>query len=197
MDLTESIAPKSDQLNADDLMSGPRTVTIKDVRAGNADQPVDVVTVEFGDGRPFKPSKSMRRVMVACWGAQSSEYVGHRMTLFRDPTVKWGGIEIGGIRISHMSHIDATLTIALTTTRGKRSPYIVKPLVEQQPPEPATQSDADLAREDLLRFLKSHYLNPADAVTRWAAHSDVPLRDTTDADGIRAMQNEWEQEAES
>jgi hypothetical protein len=33
-DMTESIAPKSDQLNAEDLLSGPRTFTIKEVRKG-------------------------------------------------------------------------------------------------------------------------------------------------------------------
>lgn len=128
MDLTDSIVPKSDQLNADDLMSGPRTVTISEVRRGNAEQPVDVVLTEFGPGRPFKPCKSMRRVMVAAWGAESSAYIGKRMTLYRDPGVKFGGQEMGGIRISHMSGIERRLPLALTVTRGKRAPYIVEPL---------------------------------------------------------------------
>ena len=64
MDLTSTIVPRSDQINADDLLAGPVTVTITEVRKGNAEQPVDVVLDLFGPGRPFKPSKSMRRVMV-------------------------------------------------------------------------------------------------------------------------------------
>ena len=39
MDMTESIAPKSDQLDAVDLLSGPRTFTIERVTANNPEQP--------------------------------------------------------------------------------------------------------------------------------------------------------------
>lgn len=130
MDMTNSIIPKSDQINADDLMTGPVTVTIAKVSAGSAEQPVDVHLEEF-PGRAFRPSKSMRRVMVAAWGASTDAYTGHRMTLYRDPTIKFGRDEVGGIRISHMSHIDKNLKIALTVTRGKREPFVVEPLVER------------------------------------------------------------------
>lgn len=134
MDMTETIVPKgSDQLNADDLMSGPRTFTIKGVYAHNGEQPVAVDLVEFPDGRPFLPCKSMRRVMVAAWGADASTYTGKRLTLYRDPKVRFGGQDVGGIRISHMSGIDKQLTLALTVTRGKRAPYVVKPLAESGP----------------------------------------------------------------
>ena len=142
MDLTQSIAPRSDQLNADDLMSGPRTVTITEVTAGNAEQPVNVHLAEFPD-RPFKPSKSMRRVMVAAWGSDASAYAGRRLTLYRDPEITFGRDKVGGIRISHMSHIDKRLTIALTVTRGKRAPYHVEPLKEQAPtPRPMQEQTA-------------------------------------------------------
>lgn len=130
MDLTDSIAPNSDQLNADDLMAGPRTVTITEVRAGSDEQPVNVVLDEYGSKRPFRPSKSMRRVLVAAWGKESSAYVGKRMTIYRDPAVRFGGQEVGGIRISHMSGLDKPLRVALTVTRGKREGYIVQPLAE-------------------------------------------------------------------
>lgn len=129
MDMTASIIPKSDQLNADDLISGPVTVTVDSVTAGNAEQPVDVHLVEF-PGRAFRPSKSMRRVMVAAWGAETSAYTGRRMTLYRDPSIKFGKDEVGGIRISHMSDIDKTLKIALTVTRGKREPFVVAALAD-------------------------------------------------------------------
>lgn len=127
MDMTNSIVPKSDQINADDLMTGPITVTVAKVSAGSAEQPVDVHLVEF-PGRAFRPSKSMRRVMVAAWGAETSVYTGHRLTLYRDPKIRFGKDEVGGIRISHMSHIDKSLKIALTVTRGRREAFSVDPL---------------------------------------------------------------------
>lgn len=127
MDITSTTAPKSDQQNFDDYVSGPKTVTIADVKAGSTEQPVEIHLVEF-PGRPYKPSKSMRRVLVASWGPEASTYVGRRMTLYGDPTVRFGGIAVGGIRISHLSHIDKPLTLALTVKRGSRAPFVVEPL---------------------------------------------------------------------
>jgi len=127
MDMTATIAPKSDQLNADDLISGPVTVTIQEVVQGNAEQPVDVRLVEF-PGRAYRPSKSMRRVMVMAWGADSKTYRGHRLMLFRNPEITFGRDKVGGIEISHLSHIEKPLTVALTATRGKRKNFTVKVL---------------------------------------------------------------------
>lgn len=129
MDMTESIAPKSDQLNADDLIGGPVTVTVAEVVRGNAEQPVDVRLVEF-PGRAYRPSKSMRRVMVMAWGKEASAYVGRGLTLFRNPDITFGRDKVGGIEISHLSHLDKPLTVALTATRGRRKNFTVQPLVE-------------------------------------------------------------------
>lgn len=132
MDMTTSIIPKSDQLNADDLIAAPITVTIREVKQGNAEQPVDVVLVEF-PGRAYRPSKSMRRVMVTAWGAEASNYAGHRLTLFRNPEITFGRDKVGGIEIAAMSHIDKPLTVALTATRGKRKNFTVQPLTTAPP----------------------------------------------------------------
>lgn len=135
MDLTETIIPRSDQLNSEDLLTGPRTVTITEVRKGaSAEQPVDIVLAEFGNGRPFKPSKTVRRILVAAWGKEANVYTGRRMTLYRDPSVRFGGSEVGGIRVSHLSHIDKPLSLALTETRGKRAKHVVQPLADEPPP---------------------------------------------------------------
>lgn len=136
MDLTETIAPRSDQLNADDLISGPITVTISEVRKGSTEQPVDVVLAEY-PGRAYRPSKSMRRIMVSAWGKDASTYAGHRLTLFRNPEITFGRDKVGGIEIAEMSHIDKPLTVALTATRGKRKNFTVKPLAEQAPKQQA------------------------------------------------------------
>ena len=126
MDLSTTIAPKSDQVDAVDFASGPRTVTITGIREGNPEQPVQIDLAEFD--RPWRPSKSMRRVLVAAWGADGQAYVGRRLTLYCDPTVMFGGIAVGGTRISHMSDIERPLDVALLIKRGKSQVYRVKPL---------------------------------------------------------------------
>ena len=138
MDMTSTIQPRSDQLNADDLLAGPMTVTITEVTQGNAEQPVNVNTVET-PGRPYKPSKSMRRVMVAAWGKDASAYAGRRLTLYCNPEIKFGGDKVGGIEISHMSDIDGDLKVSLTATRGKKKLHTVKPLAA--PPVYAPSQD--------------------------------------------------------
>ena len=132
MDITTTIAPRSDQQNYDDYIAGPKTVTITEVRAGNAEQPVEIHLAEY-PGRPYKPSKSMRRVLVAAWGANADAYAGRRITLYGDSTVKFGGNVVGGIKISHLSHIEKPLNLALTETRGKKAKHTVHPLPDAAP----------------------------------------------------------------
>jgi len=140
MDLSDSIIPKSDQMDYSDFIAGPRTVTITEVRPGpTTEQPVEITLTEFE--RPWRPAKSMRRVLVAAWGSDSNNYIGRRMTLFGDPSVKWGGIAIGGIRLSHVSHITKPLSIALTESKGKRKMFTVEPVREAAPQAPAPARD--------------------------------------------------------
>lgn len=129
-DMSQVIIPKSDQINADDFVAGPITFQIEgvEIRAGT-EQPVSIHLA--GEPRAWKPCKSMSRVLVAAWGPDANVYKGRSVTLYRDPTVKWGGMEIGGIRISHLSHIERDMLLQLTATKGKRAPHIVKPITAQ------------------------------------------------------------------
>lgn len=138
MNLAATIIPKSDQLNADDLIAGPRAIRITSVKAGSPEQPV-TIHYDGDNGRPYKPCKSMRRVLVSLWGEDATAYAGRRITLYRDAEVKFGGDTTGGIRISHASDIPEAQTLALTVTRGKRRPYTVIPLAPE--PNPVTQPD--------------------------------------------------------
>lgn len=142
LNLAKTIEPKSDQLNADDLVTGPLTVTVLEVKRGpGKDQPVEIVV----DGhRPYRPCKSMRRVLIACWGDQGSEWIGKSMTLYSDPSVKFGGVAVGGIRISHLSGLDSEKSMMLTTTRARRAEYIVKPLTETPASYPQDAFDTNV-----------------------------------------------------
>jgi len=121
--LLDTIVAKSDQLNAVDLLGGPVTVTVQSVKKGEDDQPV---VIGIGDRQPYKPCKSMRRVLIACWGANPSVWIGRQMTLFCDSAVRWGGETVGGIRISHLSHLKgASQEIQLNESKHKKTTYKV------------------------------------------------------------------------
>lgn len=160
IDLRATIIPKSDQLNADDLIAGPMTITVSKVLLTSAaDQPV-ALHYEGDEGKPYMACKSMRRVLVHAWGPDGSVYSGRMMTLYRDPGVKFGGMAVGGIRISHLSHIDRRLTLALTESRGNRKPYIVEPLRMETAPKEAAPAKPKLA--DWLRAVEADLAGAAD-----------------------------------
>lgn len=135
VDLSATIAPRSDQQNFDDYTAGPKTVTVTEVRKGSTEQPIEIHLAEF-PGRPYKPSKSMRRVLFHAWGADGSSYAGRRLRLYGDPDVKFGNQTVGGIKISHLSHLDKPLVINLTEKKGQRKPHRVEPLPDEKPKTP-------------------------------------------------------------
>jgi hypothetical protein len=127
IDVSDTCKARSDQLNADDLVGGPITVIITNVsKAESNEQPVHIAI--SGGYQPFKPCKTMRRALVAAWGKNAAEWIGRSMTLFRDPNVKWAGDAIGGIRISHLSHIQKSLDLSLSESKGKKKKIVIQPL---------------------------------------------------------------------
>ena len=135
VNIDATLAPKSDQLDAIEL-SQPRTITIRAVTAGSGEQPINVY-FDGDDGRPFRPSKTVRRILREAWGNRGSDWVGKSATLYNDKTVKYGGIEVGGVRVSHVSHIDSPITMMLPVTRGKFAKYHIQPLVVRSMPAKA------------------------------------------------------------
>lgn len=172
-DMSGAIVPKSDQMNADDLIAGPRTITITDVKIkqGGGEQPVSIYFA--GDnGKPYKACKSMCRVMVQLWGPDAKAYVGRSMTLYRDTDVTWGGLKVGGIRISHMSDIPSDATLVLTTSKTSRKPFTVKPLTKEPDAttDPAIKDAGDAAASGGVESYKAWLdgLTPAVKETvRW------------------------------
>ena len=135
VNIDATLAPKSDQLDAIEL-SQPRTITVRAVTAGSGEQPINVY-FDGDDGRPFRPSKTVRRILREAWGNRGSDWVGKSATLYNDKTVKYGGIEVGGVRVSHVSHIDSPITMMLPVTRGKFAKYHIQPLVVRSMPAAA------------------------------------------------------------
>lgn len=128
IDVSHTIIPKSDQLNADDLIAGPMLFTIQGVKL--TQDPKQPVIISINEGRqPYKPCKSMRRVLIKLWGKNANTWVGRSFVLYCEPNVSFAGAKVGGIRISHMSDIQGQQKMMLTASRTKRSEYTVLPLV--------------------------------------------------------------------
>jgi len=163
-DMLATILPKSDQLNADELTGGPKTITITSViiNAGH-DQPV-IIHYDGDGGHPWKPNKGTRRQLVQAWGADANKYVGKSATLYRDAKVKWAGKEEGGVRISHMSHISGDMMVAETVSKGKRNPRLIKPLVMNSAPDDAQDKARAWANEFIASVNKCMSVEELDAM---------------------------------
>lgn len=132
LDLSKTIEAKSDQLNADDLIAGSRTIKITGVKIVDSEtQPVHI-HYEGDEGKPYKPNKGMRRALIQLWGVNGKDYIGRSITLFRESSVRFAGSEVGGIQISHVSHIDKPERVLLTVSRGKKKPITINPIVVEK-----------------------------------------------------------------
>lgn len=122
------IVPASDQLNSEQLIGSPLTVTVASVEeVNNLKQPL-IIHYNGENGRPYKPCKTMMKVLHLLWSEFYDDWKGKSIMLFCDPTVKMHGEEVGGIRISHLSHIEKDTKLKLTATRGKKSEILIKRL---------------------------------------------------------------------
>jgi hypothetical protein len=201
MDITESLAPTSDQLDAIELVSGPRTFVVESVSAGTAEQPVQVKLVDFP--RVWRPSKGMRRVLAAGWGVDASKWAGRSVTLFFDPDVSFGKDKPGGTRISHMSDLPGgeRLSVPLLVSRGKSAMFTVDPLTE--PARSATTSEptakqlaaaADL--DQLKEWWRAHPKRRQQIEARVAELTETEQPEESDEDKALLGAHDAEQDAE-
>lgn len=174
-DIAPAIVPKSDQLNADDLIAGPIVVRLGRTHfARGSEQPVSVEIEDVAGvpRKPWRPCKTMLRLLTEAWGtSDADQWMGRYVRLVRDPSVKYGGAEVGGIRVSGLSDIAAGFTAQLTVTRGKRAPYRVEKLTA-----PAPQRQPANASSDPLAGFRAHLarLNVSpDDVIAWLASMGV------------------------
>ncbi len=160
----KAIAPKSDQMNGDDLILGQKTIKVMKVVVGDSDQQPISIFYDGDNGKPYKPCKSMGRVLGQCWGGPQT-WIGKSMTLYRDEKVTWAGMEVGGIRISHMSDISGPVIMSLSANNKSKKPFTVKPLVAEQKEPVLTADDyiSDFANVTTLDGLKHKFAQAAKA----------------------------------
>lgn len=161
-DLRSTIVPKSDQLNAEQLLGGPMVITVADVRVRNSDEQPISVHYRNDDGRPFKPCKTMRKVLIHAWGADGNEWVGKSMELYNDPIVRFGDQVVGGIRIARLTDIPRDIKVALTATKGKKALHEIKRMDDPN----AADFSASKTVEDLKEQFGASYKATRDKTWR-------------------------------
>lgn len=139
LDVSRTIVAKSDQLNADDLIGGPITVKVIGVSLSDSEQPV---SVRITGHQPWKPCKTMRRVLAFAWGTDASQWADRWLVLYRDAAVTFGKDAVGGIRIAAMSNIPKRIEMNLAATKGKKAWHVVEVFT----PPSIVMSDGDFQR---------------------------------------------------
>ena len=156
-DISATLVSKSDQLDNVDLLGGPRVFTITGVTMNESDQPLSIALAEYP--RPWKPGVTMRRLLSEMWGAESDDWIGRKVRLYRDEKVTFGPQATGGTRISHASHLDKRVEVTLPISKGKFGQFTVEPLEAIQgepsehpaPPEPTAEHVAACDDPAVLR----------------------------------------------
>lgn len=134
------IKKNTDQLNYEDFLGGiTRVVTITRVERGRKEAQYDIA-IE-GDDRYWRPPATVLKLLVLAYGDEAANWAGKSANLYGDPDVKMKGRKVGGIRVSHLSHIDAPIAASLTVTRGQTEVFTVDPL----PDAPTPPSEAAIA----------------------------------------------------
>ena len=177
--------PRSDQWNADDFVGGPRVFTIAGVKEGTAEQKYDIELVE-GEGRSWRPPLTVLRILIEAWGDEASAWVGRRVKLYRDESVRFGPDAVGGIRIVALTDLPGgkPLTARVTMSRGRKAPVTIQPLTDAQTkaarkaaePTPDVTSITD--RDVLTRMWKAA---PRDSAERAAIEARVAELNTNPA----------------
>lgn len=141
----QTLEAKSDQLNATDIMGIDLVIRIRAAElTSSKEQPLSVY-FDGDNNRPWKPSKGMRRVLAAAWGADTDGLVGKYVQLHFDPSVKYAGKEVGGIRIKAMSDIDKRgIVVVETINRQNRIPLTIQYLNTERPAYPDDKFTAAL-----------------------------------------------------
>ena len=171
-DFQAALAPRSDQINASDLIAGDMTVTIAAVRVTpGTEQPVSI-RLE-GMDKVWRPCKTTGRILMAAWGPDTSVYAGRSVQLYLDPDVKWGGMKVGGIRIRAMSHINGELRLALAESKQNRKIISVQPLAgaprRAEPPKADAKAAMKAAGEEsrAVTRAKESATKGTDAFREW------------------------------
>ena len=143
INLSEVTQARSDQLNNVDLITGAKVIKITGVKHGTNEQKL-TISYEGDNGKPWKPCLTMIRLLAEVWKTgDGDDFVGRSVKLYRDPDIKFGRDEPGGIRISHVSDITSQVKVTLPVSKGRCAKFVVDPILGK-PLKPLSDDDLKL-----------------------------------------------------
>jgi hypothetical protein len=159
--LQQALAPKSDQLNADDLIAANKIIVISGVNINLGIEQKIIINYQGDNGKPWKPSKGMGRVLTEILGGDPDKWVGETVELFRNKEIRFGKEKCGGIQIAGMSAVRNVTTLLITTAKGKKSSITIQPIASagnqqhQRVQAPAAQPEQPNAKREWAVKLKA------------------------------------------
>ena len=141
-DLDAWLAPKSDQLNADDLISGPRIIRVRKVKITKTGKQDGTIWFDGDNDKPWKPCKSMGRILRSAYGLPD-RWIGKHVELWRDPAAIFGGKKVGGIRIKGLSDIEEDFETPVTISKSVRDVIKIRKIIVQDQAVATTRLDMD------------------------------------------------------
>lgn len=127
----QDLQAKSDQMNAVDFVKPMLFKITKVDYFPKKEQPIHI-HLEGCDGRPYKPCKGMLRGLVGVLGDEPASWGNRLIELYCDPSVKWAGKDVGGIRISGLGGISQPHVFPVTLNRSQRVMHAFRVLDNSQ-----------------------------------------------------------------
>ena len=174
-EVDEWLKPKSDQLNADDLIGGKRVIRIRKVKITKTGKQDGTIWFDGDDNKPWKPCVTMGRIMRGAWGLPEN-WIGKYVEIYRDPEAIYAGKKVGGIRISGLSDIDSDYETSVTVSRSVRNTVRIKKItVAAQPEIPAEllKDGLNAASKGAVEFVKWRDALPADKKEQMRPYNGV------------------------
>lgn len=187
--LKAALAPKSDQLNADDLITGAIDIVVRKVTIAASGQQRISLFYHGDNNKPYKPGKMMGRLIMELWSNEPSKWLAQGLRLYRDPEVTMKAEKVGGIRISHLTGIDKETEVTLTVSKGVRKTFTVYPLVATAPKPVATPAAAAAPKPISAETKAAGDTEAAKGVVAYTTWKDGLLPEVKET--IRPYHSDW------
>jgi len=172
-DISKALQAKSDQLNADDLIGREMHVKITGVNY-DEDRKQQKLWIYYDQDpeqkKPWKPCKSMLRILAYIWTTDAEKYVGRELLLYRDESVKYAGEEVGGIRVKAASHISSAQTIRVALTKHSKKAHYIDKLETKPSVEERAETAKSMAIQEIRRF------DSLEDLYNWSEENDALLQ---------------------
>ena len=143
-----------------------RTLTVHRVTRRDIEAPDGKVksrtVVHFEEDLPLVVNRTIGRCLHELWGPLVAAWVGRRVTLYHDPTVKLGSKTVGGIRVRGAPDLAAPVEVVIELPKRKPLKVTLTPTGRPQPKgQPPTLASLSLTRAGVDALLAALGKPPA------------------------------------